>query len=587
MESDIELIKSKINIVDLIRSYIPNVHKAGSSWRCLCPFHKEKTPSFYINERDQYYKCFGCGEKGDVFTFVEKMEKVDFKEALQILADKAGVNLSEEKIDPNIKLKISRIHEANEYAANYYNYILTKHPSGEIGRKYAQKRGLNDEIISKFKIGFAPDGYTNLKQFLNAKNFKDEELVEFGLVVKRNGKFIDKFRNRLVQPIFSLKGQVIGFSGRYIGNIKEAPKYLNSPETLVFKKNENLYSLFHSKRSILENSEVIIVEGNIDVLSSHKVGVCNIVAPLGTSFTETQAQILKRYTDKVIFCFDNDSAGIKALVRSLEIVERLGFEHKTIDLGAFKDTDELINSSQNPTQMWMDKIKNSVSTVEYLFDVFKSKVNLDSIDGKTAFKKNATEVLKVIRNDVLFFHYARILSLILEVPEKVLLDELSELRLPKNKVGKNFAPKIEINEFSTKTDKVSPKDIEEDIYFISLLINCTKRPNLEFPKEGFLNCEFFQKLLNFCVENYDSLDLTEFSETLNDEELRLFDLFISFDNLPDYTVIDNEYKIVEKRLWKRYIEKSLMRLRSTMEEDNPEHFKEVQRLTKLKKYLQN
>jgi DNA primase len=591
MTDAVEQIKSKIDIIDLISRYVPTLKKAGSSWVGLCPFHKEKTPSFHVNQQDQYFKCFGCGASGDIFTFYQDIEKVDFKEALSQLAQEAGVEISNSSTDKQSKKIRDRILEANLLTAKFYNYILNTHKLGEAGRQYAVKRGLTGEIISKFSIGYAPDTRHSLMNFLLSKNFKIQELVDFGLLVERNGDYIDKFRHRLMQPIFSIRGQVIGFSGRYIGQNSTAPKYLNSPETVVYKKNETLYSLYHALDYIKQTQEVIIVEGNIDILSSHRVGVGNIVAPLGTSFTEQQAKLLKRYTDRILICFDSDSAGVKALIRSIDICERHSLSHRVIDLGEMQDADQLIMTSNDPQKQWVEAVTNNVDTINYLLQKFKTKLNLNLVEDKLIYKKSAFEVLKFIRNDISFFHHCRQLSLELEVPESSIVDELQSLR---QSMMKKSPDSIEINidinsdhsnnEVDDKANPIRHIDFSDYYYFLQLLINTIERPDLGYPETGFFEHEFFQKLLNFCINTFDNLDFSEFEKSLNkDDEKAMLKVFLEFNNIPNYDNIDREFNRMNKFFWKKYINKRLLQLRNIDEDGSEEASIERQKLIKLKK----
>ncbi len=591
MSSDqVEFIKSNLDIVHVILRYIPNLKKAGSGWVGLCPFHKEKTPSFHVNQKDQYYKCFGCGAAGDVISFIQNIEKVNFKEALLIAADIANVKLTSIKYDDNKEIK-KRLIEANLVTAKFYNYILNAHKLGEKGRQYALKRGLNGEIISKFLLGYAPNTNNSLKHFLLAKGFTEQELVDFGLLINRNGKFKDKFRDRLIQPIFSIKGDVIGFSGRYIGENKNAPKYLNSPETLVYKKNETLYSMYHAIEFIKLAGEVILVEGNIDVLSSHRVGIGNIVASLGTSFTEQQAKLIKRYTNKILICFDTDLAGIKAVIRAIGICERVDLTYRVINLGKYQDADEFINNSKDPRNEWLLLIKNNEDAVSYLLDRFKLGLNLSSIDQKSKYKELAYDVLKLIKNDVALFHYCRNLSLELEVPEQVIINEVIELRekLPKkydyDDVNLEVLNDLDEPVMSQKSLDVINNKMIDNIYFFQLFVNLLYPPDLEdYPREDFFEDSFFQKLLNFCVDNYEDLNFNEFfSELSSDDDKELFNKFIKFDLLPEIDQIDKQFKKLNKIYWQRYISKRLMQLRKIDDEENLDKVnEEIKRLSKLK-----
>lgn len=580
MSGDIEEVKSRLDIVDVISSYVPSLKKAGTSWKGLCPFHNEKTPSFNVNQSEQYFKCFGCGIGGDVITFIQKIENIDFPEALKLSAERAGVTLNSNPVNVEAKQKAKQIEErilrANELTANYYNYILLQHESGKPGREYATKRGITGPIMAKFKVGFAPNSQQNLKKFLLQRGFEEKELVDFGLLVERDGKNIDKFRNRLLQPIFSMKGDIIGFSGRYIGDSKSAPKYLNSPETPVYKKNETLYSLFHAKDASKASDEIIIVEGNIDILSSHRVGVENIVAPLGTAFTQQQAKLIKRYASKVLFCFDSDNAGLNALIRSIEIAEKVGLQHRVVALDGFQDADELINKSSNGAEKWNGAIRNSQDSIEYLIEKFRFESDLNSVNGKKVFKSRILPTLNSLADQVAKFHYAREISLILEVPESVIIDELKSVKsLPKYRQEED----IETTEFKEEVI-VEIKLDQNSIYFLALLVNQVQKPVTDFPTD-FLPDNNLSIFLHYVLQNFDKLDI----DLLEKEKPELSGVISAIFEIeiPEKVDVVKEFTKVERRLWQDYLKRQIMHIRSLDNVEDEENIKKLDELTKMLK----
>jgi DNA primase len=256
--ADIELIKSKLDIVDIVGSYI-ELKRAGGLYKANCPFHSEKTPSFTVNPSMQIFKCFGCGKAGDAIKFIQEYERIDFKEALKIAAEKAGVQIDTYSNTQNTitKEQKERFYKANTLAASYYSYILKQHIAGKGAREYALKRQISIKEIEKFKFGFAPANNSNLKNFMLKKGYAEKELVELGLCIDRDGTILDKFRNRLVQPILDINGNILGFSGRYLGQSENAPKYLNSSESIVYKKNELLYDIFNAKTEITKTLQYL------------------------------------------------------------------------------------------------------------------------------------------------------------------------------------------------------------------------------------------------------------------------------------------------------------------------------------------
>jgi len=480
--ADIEEIKSKLDIVDVIASYVPDLRKAGANYKACCPFHSEKSPSFTVNPSLQIFKCFGCGKAGDVIRFIEEIEHTEFTDALQIAAEKAGVEITKNISPQNQKDKKEKeqLLNANLLTAKFYNYIIMTHSSGKKGLEYAtKKREIDITRIKDFMVGYAPNIPTNLKSFLVSKGFNLKDLVKWGLLVERNGSTIDKFRDRVMQPIFNLKGEVVAFSGRYIGTVKEAPKYLNSPETLVYKKNEMLYGLYQAREHLKDNNFLIMVEGNIDILSSHRVGVGNIVAPLGTAFTINQAKLIKRFTNNLYFSFDTDEAGLKALIRSIGIAEEMELQHKVIDLTGFQDADELIRI--NPEQ-WPERIKNAKQSLDYLIEKFSKDLDMGSAEGKTTFEYKILPCLSLIRDEVLFNHYRKAIASILEVSEDFINSKVQK--------GKPYIPPFQkvIPESAIRLPEISKASINPDEKFLlELLIAYDKFNDLHLQEETFLS----------------------------------------------------------------------------------------------------
>jgi DNA primase len=470
--TDLDKIKAKLDIVEVISSYGIEAKRAGSNFKASCPFHQEKTASFMINPQIQIYKCFGCGNGGDAIKFIQEIEKVSFPDAMKIAADKAGIELSNVNYtkDKKAEEEKKRIIEANTITAKFYNYVLKELPQGDAGRAYAEKRKIDKKRIEDFLVGYAPKSYNALKNVLLKRGFKEAELIHWGLLVDRNGSSIDKFRERLMQPIFDTAGNILGFSGRYIGTNKDTPKYLNSPETPVYKKNELLYGLYQGKDSIRKKKFVILVEGNIDILSSHRVGIENIVAPLGTAFTMNQAKLIKRFADQVYFSFDTDDAGTKALERAIDIVEKIGLKHKVINLTGYQDADEMIVKTPGE---WEVRLASPMNSVEYLFEVYSRGVDLRNPDNKSTFRDKVMPVINSLTDEVQQSYFMNKLADIVGVEEKRLEKRLikkahvetevepEEVKEPISKV------KIEAEEYLAAIiiqHKLKPKEFNTDIF---------------------------------------------------------------------------------------------------------------------------
>jgi DNA primase len=460
MSDQIEEIKSKLDIVTVVQGYVPTLRPSGRNYFGLCPFHQEKSPSFSVNPELGIYKCFGCGEGGDVISFYQKMEGLDFREALEFAAEKAGVKL--ERFDnpgaQKYKDEQDRAIKAHNLAAQFYHYLLSTHKNGAVGREYAQeKRKLHTAQINEFLLGFAPKGYHNLEQFLIKKGFKRDELVKMGLLAEKSGKIYDKFRGRLMHPIFDLRGKVLAFSGRIIDKDSQAPKYLNSPETIIYHKKKTLYGLYQAKEEVRKLNYVIMVEGNIDVVSSHKLNVKNIVCPLGTALTAEQLQLLKRYCDTIYFAFDTDNAGKKALLRSLELCETAGFNAKAIDLRPYKDADELINA--DPAS-WPQRVSTATEIPEFIIELFKADYDLASSQEKEKFIVLVLPYIKRIKSKVRINHYLDKLSRLTQTKYDIIAEMLDKYveHEPQAATIKTDQPQVEVEEI-VKPAEISTKKI--------------------------------------------------------------------------------------------------------------------------------
>lgn len=427
MAGEIELIKQKLHIEDVVGKYVKSLNQSGRNLKGLCPFHQEKTPSFMVNPELGIFKCFGCGEGGDVISFLQKIERLDFGEALEMSAEMAGVTLDRSSLKQNKEQQqqYKRIKELNAAASQYFHYLLVDHPSGKSALAYAVKRGMSIEMIKEFQLGYAPPG-DNLVKFMQKRGFKSQELTGYGLAIEKSGKLIDKFRQRLVFPIFDLKGDVVGFSARTL--IKDGiPKFLNSPETPVYHKSELLYGFFQAKEAIRKSGFVILFEGNVDIVNSHRLGIANVACPLGTALTITQLQLIKRYCEKVYFCFDTDQAGFKALIRGIALAEQIGIEHRAIDLGTYHDADDLMMA--NPP-LWAERVGAAENSISHVLKILEQKCDLATPEGKLEFRRQALPVLKLVRDAVEFNHFAAQIGKLLGVTDDVIKASVNATKPP-------------------------------------------------------------------------------------------------------------------------------------------------------------
>ena len=379
-EEVIEEVRMRSDIVDVISGYV-KLQKKGSNLFGLCPFHHEKSPSFSVSPSKQMYHCFGCGASGNVITFVMEYENYSFREAVEMLAERSGVKLPKMEYSKEAKAKADRkaaLLEINKLAANYFYYQL-KQPQGKIGYDYLVKRKLTDETIRRFGLGFSNKISDDLYRYLKSKGYEDELLKDTGLVTIEERGARDKFWNRVMFPIMDVNSRVIGFGGRVLGDGE--PKYLNSPETMLFDKSRNLYGLNYARTS--RKKYMMLCEGYMDVISMHQAGYTNAVASLGTALTEQHAALLKRYTDQVILTYDSDGAGVKAALRAIPILKRAGISTKVLNMRPYKDPDEFMKNL-GPEE-FEKRIETARNSFLYEIDVLKAGFDMEDPEQKTAF----------------------------------------------------------------------------------------------------------------------------------------------------------------------------------------------------------
>ncbi len=387
-EEVVEEVRTRNDIVDVISGYV-KLQKKGSNYFGLCPFHNEKSPSFSVSPQKQMYYCFGCGAGGNVITFVMEYENYTFPEALKVLADRAGVKLPEVEYSKEERAKAdkrSTLLEINKLAANYFYYQLHQ-PQGKIGYDYFKNRGLTDDTVRRFGLGFANKTSNDLYQYLRSKGYGDDILKDTGLVTMEERGTYDKFWNRVMFPILDVNSRVIGFGGRVMGD--GTPKYLNSPETMIFDKSRNLYGLNYARTS--REKYILACEGYMDVIAMHQAGFANAVASLGTAFTAQHAVLLKRYTDTVVLTYDSDGAGVKAALRAIPILKEVGISTKVLNLKPYKDPDEFIKNLG--ADAFRERIAQAQNSFLFEIDVMKRDYQLEDPEQKTKFYNAAARKL--------------------------------------------------------------------------------------------------------------------------------------------------------------------------------------------------
>lgn len=383
VNNTVDEIKSRCNIVDVIGRVVP-LKRAGSNYKGRCPFHNEKTPSFVVSETKQIFTCFGCGATGDVLSFVEKYYQLDFMQAVEKLADEYGITVRRGFHKSENK---EQAYQINREAAKFFFRALRERANP--GYSYMKKRGIAPETLNKFGIGYADSQWDSLYRHLTAMGFKKEKLLELGLISQSKGKYYDKFRGRVMFPIMNTSGKVIGFGGRIVG--EGEPKYLNSQESSVFLKKNNLYGLNITRQEIGREDQAILVEGYMDVVSLYQSGVRNVSASLGTALTENQAKLLKRYTDNVVLSYDADQAGINAALRGLDILHRENCRVKVLHVTDGKDPDEFVK--KNGKLAFLKLIDQALPFADYKLSLLRKSFDLTTTEGRVDFLRQAARVL--------------------------------------------------------------------------------------------------------------------------------------------------------------------------------------------------
>jgi DNA primase len=462
-------IKSKNDIVDIVSQYVV-LKRAGRNYMGLCPFHKEKSGSFCVSPDKQIFHCFGCGVGGNVFHFISKIENLNFKESVEMLANRAGVELpvssNSAEDDKRERLK-SRVYEVNKCAAEFYHENLYK-PTAKPGQEYVKKRHLDNKTLKAFKIGYS-GRFNELYTELKSKGFTEEEILASCLVNKNpDGKFIDRFRNRLMFPIFDTHERVIAFGGRVLDDSK--PKYINSPEDIVYSKGRHLFAFNIARK--YNSKTIIMVEGYMDAVSLHQRGIHNAVASLGTALTEAQGRLLRRSCEKVIIGYDADGAGQAATLRGLEILQNLGCDIRILQIEGAKDPDEfVVKYGPERFQMYVDK---AISLVEFKVKMLKKSLDLDNVNDKIKFLNEVAKIVAKVENSMEREVYVDKISLEYKVSKDAIYAEINKLLYANSRTEQKLEKKVvPVKNVSIQQDE-QPVDVKTkrlESLVIYLLIN--------------------------------------------------------------------------------------------------------------------
>jgi len=515
--SDVDEIKQRLNIVDIVGERV-TLKKAGRNFKGLCPFHPEKTPSFMVSPERATFHCFGCAKGGSVIDFVMEYEHIDFIEALEQLADRAGVKLTKRLGDsPDQKLK-EKLYEVNALAGEFYHYILTKHKLGEKAVLYLKNRGVSDKSIKTFGLGYSPNSWDALSLFLKKKKYDERILETAGLTIRGNRGSYDRFRGRVMFTLRDHRGNVVGFSGRVLDpSIKEA-KYINTSETPVYTKSNVLYGLDVTKSAIAKAGEAICMEGELDLISSFQAGVGNVVAIKGSALTEGHVHLLKRFAKTLVFCLDSDVAGDAASRRGIDIAERDGFEMKTIIIPSGKDPDDAVR--EDPIGF-----KKAVSSAIPIYDFFLTSVqkryDLTTPHGKKKASEELLPILFRMTNAIVQGHYVKKLAQLMGVSEEYVDEEMRKIKVPfGNPSGKDGKEPVEM---VSRQEKI-------ELYTLALLLQGKINTLWEdvkqaIPLEDFSYMpvrQILEKLESYLTDNAD-FSITLFVKTLPSELISILD----------------------------------------------------------------
>lgn len=548
---EVSQVREKIDIVSLISEYIP-LKKLGRNFKANCPFHNEKTPSFVVSPEREIWHCFGCGKGGDIFTFLMEKEGIEFKEALELLAKKAGITLKRVSAKKDLR---DRLFEVNLKSQEFFSYILTKHSLGKKAREYLEERGIKEQTIAQFGLGYAPNSWESLTKFLIKRGFTSYEITSAGLGVESKNSCYDRFRGRITFSLTDTKGRIIGFSGRVI--YQAEPKYINSPQTLIFDKSNFLFALNLAKGEIRDKKEAILVEGEMDTILSHQAGVKNIIASKGTALTSGQIDLLTKYTQNLSLCFDTDLAGDMASRRGIEMADNAGLNIKVIQLQGGKDPAEIIKKDP---KVWQQAIKEATPIYDFYLQSVSNRLNIKDPANLRQISQDLIPIWAKISDDLVREHYIQKLAAHLKTDEKVIRQAVNKQRKGESTSYSNLVTP------SAKDDHIvntrSRRELLEE-YLIVLLLHIPKDLNYvpTFPETLFL-AEKWRQLYVLLVLYLDSIsfksqsfDINEFATGLPKELVEEVDRLY---------LVELDNRLVEKIAWQKELEGVISELKKAL-----------------------
>lgn len=560
LDDVIQELKLRANIEDVVSGYNIQLKRRGRNLLGLCPFHGEKTPSFNLYPENNSFYCFGCHIGGDVITFIRKIENLDYIDAVKLLAQRYNINMPENTNDQGLSKLRNRIYEANKETARYFHKKLYE-SEGQNALNYLKNRGLTDQTIKHFGLGYATSYVYDLTNYLRGKGFTNNELIQANLSFEsKNGKIVDRFIDRVIFPIIDLRGNVVAFGGRIMSDQK--PKYLNTSDTPVFKKSNNCFALSFAKNT--RDGYFILAEGYMDVISLHQAGFETAIATLGTSLTKEQAILMKRYTDDIILCYDADEAGQNATSRAISILREVGLNVRVINIPNGKDPDEFIKSNgKNGAIRFKQLIEKSNNDTEYQLNKIKNKIDIDTTNGRVTYLTEASKLLSTLDNPIEVDLYAGKLSEELSVGKPSIMEQVDKYRKKDLKAKTKQQEHREITEISAINDRINPdkhknlkaSNAEEGI--IACIIN---NPDVadaiisEMPAEKFIT-DFNRRVYNNIVKrksekrDFSLIDISgDFS---TDEVSRITEIVNKYPKGSDpYEVYKNYVSVINDEIQK-------------------------------------
>jgi DNA primase len=533
--SVVEDIKQKLDIVEVIGQYV-QLNKSGRMFRAPCPFHNEKRPSFFVYPEQQSWHCFGaCNTGGDLFSFVMKKEGIDFGEALRLLADKAGVVVPTHANSQAEDSARDKVYQSNQAAAQYFSNLLLNSPAAEKARNYIERRGVSPKSVADFQLGYSPNSWEGLKQYLTEKGYTESELMTAGLIVKSDaGKVHDRFHNQLMFPIQDDRGRIAGFGARVLD--ESLPKYINSPQTPVFDKSGSLYGIHLARPAIRKENLAVLVEGYMDVIFAHQYGFQNVVAPMGTAITERQINQIKKLTRHIALALDPDAAGEEAALRCVGYENALDAEVKVITLPTGKDPDEVIKEDAGN---WVKAVEKAVPVIEYSINSITAKLDVTKTADKTQAINKILPIIAEVKAGPRQYDYLTKLSLKVGISDRRLEEAMGEYRA----VRKAREPRDQVMQKVTRNIGSNP--IEE--YCLSLLL---QHPELK-ANAGGLEPDYFESSENnyiySCLRNNQELE----KEKLDPAVLEHFEA-LSKRNIPPDRLEEKLAEIIA-RLKEKYL----------------------------------